>query len=638
MKTTTNSPLTFTTLTFFLMAAAWAAAAAPSTNLCPSQPDFQSRHLAVGFSRSAPAFTLFTLDALGQGKLENNPVQQTNSPDCALEFVTVGPGRFAYVIGPAGGNGPAAWEVACDERTLTLRSRFAPGADNLPFRLRFDQKANHATLLGLMEPGERGVALPALLHLPDLGSARIRSNRKGAKLDFDARRYVKPPFVEVFFPPATASERSVEYRLEVAAVHPKLRGIEKEALFDGFRRSYLNILQVNPRVGMLANNSSSDPCAFTLFKYSEIARRAPVLVDGLTALDLVRMSLDRYLAGALAYGQVGYGTGNPGGADIIGWGSPYDSADSYPSLLIGACNYAQGAKDWKWARANYDALAAWGRRILATDRDGNGLIEYPTGGIYGERPGEKSRPSNWWDTINFGHEDAYANALAYRAATQFAQVARKLGQRDDAEFFAGRAAKLRRAYLPAFLNPATGVLAGWRSADGQLHDYWFTFVNGMAITFGLVDDKDANAILDRLLAKMTQVGFTNFSLGLPGNLIPVRKGDYIFHGRPPEVFGEPQLEDGSDGFQFYENGGATACHAYFTVKALYQLGRTEDARRIFEPMLRSFAAGDFQGFCDDGMSKDWRDWSGGCHGYEGFLVDSFLPLLAVFDEWEARGK
>ena len=32
----------------------------------------------------------------------------------------------------------------------------------------------------------------------------------------------------------------------------------------------------------------------------------------------------------------------------------------------------------------------------------------------------------------------------------------------------------------------------------------------------------------------------------------------------------------------------------------------------------------------------WRDWHGGCHGYEGFLVDSFLPLLAVFDEWEAR--
>jgi hypothetical protein len=125
---------------------------------------------------------------------------------------------------------------------------------------------------------------------------------------------------------------------------------------------------------------------------------------------------------------------------------------------------------------------------------------------------------------------------------------------------------------------------------------------------------------------------------LPGNLVPVRKGDYVYHDTPPDVHGVPRLEDGSDGFQFYENGGATACFAYFTVKALYQAGRTENARRIFEPMLRSFAAGEFQGFCDDGKSKDWRDWNGGCHGYEGFLVDSYLPLLAVFDEVRARSR
>ena len=89
---------------------------------------------------------------------------------------------------------------------------------------------------------------------------------------------------------------------------------------------------------------------------------------------------------------------------IIGWGSPYDSADTYPSLLIAACNYAQGAKDWKWARTNHAQLAAWGRRIFAMDHDGNGLIEYPSSGNYGDRPSAERRPANWWDTINFGHE------------------------------------------------------------------------------------------------------------------------------------------------------------------------------------------------------------------------------------------
>ena len=217
----------------------------------------------------------------------------------------------------------------------------------------------------------------------------------------------------------------------------------------------------------------------------------------------------------------------------------------------------------------------------------------------------------------------------------FAELARQLRHPHDAEFFHAKAARLRAAYTRTFLNPATGVLAGWKSADGQLHDYWFTFVQGVAITCGLLDDSTANAVMDRLLAKMKAVGYTNFSLGLPGNLVPIRKGDYANHDTPPQVHGVPRLEDGSDGFQYYENGGATGCWAYYTLKALYQLGRVADARRILYPMLASYAAGQFQGFGANGLSRDWRDWQGGGHGYEGLLVDNYHALLAVLDDLKA---
>ena len=214
-------------------------------------------------------------------------------------------------------------------------------------------------------------------------------------------------------------------------------------------------------------------------------------------------------------------------------------------------------------------------------------------------------------------------------------MASTLNHAADAQFFREKAARLRAAYVRTFLNPRTGVLAGWKSADGQLHDYWFTFVQGVAISYGLVDDQVANAIMDRLLGKMRTVGYTNFALGLPGNLVPVRKGDYLVTDRAPEQCGAPRREDGSDGFQFYENGGATGCFAYFTIKALYRLGRREDAHRILYPMLDGYAAGDFQGFGPNGMSRDWRDWHGGCHGYEGLLVDNYLTLLACLDDREA---
>ena len=95
--------------------------------------------------------------------------------------------------------------------------------------------------------------------------------------------------------------------------------------------------------------------------------------------------------------------------------------------------------------------------------------------------------------------------------------------------------------------------------------------------------------------------------------------------------------DGSDGFQFYQNGGATGCWAYYTVKALYQLGRAQDARRIFHPVLSGYAAGKFQGFDPkSGPSVDWRDWQGGGHGYEGLLVDNYHALLAVLEDVEAK--
>ena len=135
--------------------------------------------------------------------------------------------------------------------------------------------------------------------------------------------------------------------------------------------------------------------------------------------------------------------------------------------------------------------------------------------------------------------------------------------------------------------------------------------------------------MDHLLAKMKTVGFTNFELGLPGNLIPVIRADYT--DLKPEVGGGTG-EDNLDGFQVYQNGGATACYTYFTIHALQLLGRKEDADGILFPLLKSMSDGDFQGRCaDTGRTKDWKTWTSECWGYEGFLVDNYMFLLCVLE-------
>ena len=57
---------------------------------------------------------------------------------------------------------------------------------------------------------------------------------------------------------------------------------------------------------------------------------------------------------------------------------------------------------------------------------------------------------------------------------------------------------------------------------------------------------------------------------------------------------------------------------------------------VGHPMLAGYARGEFQGFGENGMSRDWRDLKGGCHGYEGMLVENDHALLAVPDDLKAK--
>ncbi len=540
--------------------------------------------------------------------------------------VSVRDGWISYALSTDPGH--PVWEMRCDANTLRMRSFFRSSAASRDLTLKFDPNVAHATLLGHVTP-KGDVALPAVLHLPGMGSLRIfAAGDSAAALHYDARRD-PVAFVTVTFPAATAAHRSLDYTLETAAIYPAIPGmLANDARFDGFRRDFLDVFQQHAELHVLANHAASDPCAFTVYEYADMARYTPELVKGLTALDLVRDTLDRYLGGFLAYGMPGYKMFDAPAASSDSTG-PYVFLDVYPSLLISAYDYVDGAHDEHWLRQNYKGLRKWADSMTVGNADGSPLLEYPVSGNSGTWPEKIAvRPSNWWDTIGFGHQDAYANALAYRALRSMAALADRVGETADAKKYRQRAQQIHEAYAPAFLDPSAGVLAGWRSADGQRHNYYFPFVNGIAVRYGLINGEQARQAMDKILLKMDSVGYRNFTLGLPGNLVPIRRADYV--DLDPR-FGGPVKEDGSDGFEKYENGGATACFAYFTMAALYQLGEKDQADKMLMPMLEAFERQGFSGRAANGLTNDWKDWQGGAHGYEGFLVDNYYALLAVLD-------
>jgi len=587
------------------------------------------------FDGHKPGLSYLSIDSLKRDTFRASPIVDAgDQPD---EYVVSARGdwvTYALKTDPA----HPVWEMRCDGDILQMRSLFRPNGAPRDLIWRFDPIVVHATLLGhVTAAGD--IELPAVLHLPGMGSMRIygvgseptalhyHAHRNTEAFVANANPSMRKDFVTVTFPAATAANKMIEYKLQTAAIYPAIPGMAADDLrFDGFRRDFLDIFQQHAEWHVLANHAASDACAFTVYEYADMARYTPQLVEGLTALDIIRDTLDRYLSGFLGYGMPGYKMfdGPPDDSQ-----EPYVFSDTYPSLLIAAYDYADGSGDERWLREHYKGLRQWTEIMTKANADGSPLLEYPASGNSGSWPVKITvRPANWWDTIGFGHQDAYSNALGYRALRGMAALADRIGEKADAEKYRQRADAIHDAYATAFLDASTGVLAGWRSRDGQLHNYYFPFVNGIAVRYGLIEGDQAGQVMNRIVTKMDSVGYKNFALGLPGNLVPIRRADYV--DLEPR-WGGPTKEDGSDGFEKYENGGATACFSYFTMAALYHLGEKAQGDKILMPMLDSFAKQGFSGRAPNGMTYDWKDWHGGAHGYEGFLVDNYYALLAVLD-------
>ena len=575
---------------------------------------FRTAMYRVEMATDQPGFVAFAVDSLGTGKLDENMMLPLAKSSQSYKVSRTGQ-TISYQVADVAD--VSSWDFDYGERGFVIRSRYSPKLSLKPLVLSFALDS-HATLLGLLS--EWGtVHMPVLLHVPHHGTFKITTPNKRVALGYDAT-HAESSFIRVTLPAANAEQTEIDYRFEVAAIYPEVdrSSIDSDPRYDAYRRDFLSILQLNPRSRMLANNIASDVCAFTLFEYSMMAVQMPPLVEGLIALDILRQTLDRYVGGIEPAGM-------ESSADYPD--TKYDLRDTFPSLVIAASDYVRASRDTAWLKRNFSVIKTWADKMIEFDINNDGLMEYPASGDSGSWTENITvRPSNWWDTIGFGHQDAYSNALAYQAFLDMEGLAGEAGRISDAEIYKRRAEMLKGVYYRTFYNPATGVLAGWKSADGKLHDYYFLYINGMAVVYGLVTREQGNQMWDRLMAKMKEVGYDRFDLGLPGNLIPVRREDYVDHDIR---FGGGTKADGSDGFQIYENGGATACMAYFTIQALRELGRHQEAESILFPMLKAFEDGKFQGRAPNGLTYDWTDWNGNPHGYEGLLVDNYLVLLAA---------
>jgi hypothetical protein len=250
---------------------------------------------------------------------------------------------------------------------------------------------------------------------------------------------------------------------------------------------------------------------------------------------------------------------------------------------------------------------------------------------------QPARSCCWVDAVNCGHKDGYSNAVIYRSWRCLADLEAKLERDDHKAQYTALAGRLKAVYAQTLINPETGWLAWWKSADGELHDYATPLVNSMAIEYGLVDPARGGEILSRLRAKMRSVGFTRFDLGVPLTLVPIHRSDYLL----PKALGLPEREDGTDTFQQYQNGGVNGMIGAHFLAAHYVTGQAVEADRMLHAMLEREEQGKFQNGVIDRAhyGGEWTTWDGQPCGYEGYLADVFYFLLAiVLREPELRAR
>jgi alpha-L-rhamnosidase-like protein len=540
--------------------------------------------------------------------------------------------RYALTLSP---NVELRWTIHSSHGQLTMtvtgRGSALRDIEAVEMHFPFDPQITPTTIIPQAWCEEGCAKLPAVISSPDFGQMLLEDqSHPGLKARLEGSREKHTVDLILELPGVGTGDT---YKLTLTPVHlPAPKEMIDKTLWREVRRGWFNTWQPSSKwgdqnrpfsapEGILSNNVISDPVSFALPFYADQALWTPEIARGISILAQVRRSIDWRL--------------DPTG-EVVGYWDYRHFLDANPGILIAAWDYVEATGDRGWLKERIARLELLSTFLEQRDVDQDGMVEATQSGNLGTLI-QPARSCCWWDALNCGHKDGYTNAFIYRAWRCLAELEGQLGRTQQQANYTQLADRLKAVYFKTLFNPATGWLAWWKSADGQLHDYATPIVNGLAIEYGLVEPDEGRKILARLSKKMQQVNFTRFDLGLPCTLIPVRRGDYL----QPDGLGVPTRQDGTDTFQNYMNGGISAGHTLHFIMAHHIVGEPEKGDRILRAMLGRHATIGFQNGVRDKAEEgiDWTTWSGVPKGYEGYLADVFMFMqAAVLREPSVRAR
>lgn len=609
--------------------------------MLPGIVRFEGKHLSIGFSLRRPMLMHLGWDALGQGQADNNrlyvtrkrtsfnvtggvsgPILRTLDADYPASLwsgeVSAEENRIVYsnLQAVEGLQVDAVFTVESDRFTIELTQRCEKGMPVIEaeaWRLAWDLTLGITGMAGIptLRQGRNGdVSLPALWATDGVGCLSCRQldgAPGGVCMQVESYREsntVTGGFVFCEHPgPDTcqvvpAGTRRAVFEFVVANLSPKSHARSTKGS-TGLRRHWATVFSCfRPEFRGFSNHSASVNCHLSQGPPLEIVAHTQRPAVGPSPLDLGRFTIERALLDGGGYGY---------------HRNLY--LDSDPVLLSAAGRIHQTDPNTEWLRRIEPGLVETVERMLAEVGEEGLLVCKDLSGNLGSFRWS----SNSMDVIGFGHIDAYVNAWAYRAFRNAAAMLDDLLAHGDlAARCRDTATRLRSAYAPALVNPETGWVAGWRSRDGQLHDYGFTWVNGVALAFGLLDADAARSALANMERARQETGLPDARLGLPCNLLPIRADDQMW----TKILNSLQPT-----FETYTDGSLSGWPATYYLRALSIYGLKDEARALANELADGYAAGVFNG--GNGTGHEFRSWEGLGTGYEGTLIGCFGPLYGI---------
>ena len=289
--------------------------------------DISTPWYRIVLDKSYPRILYLAWDSLGKGELGVNllhesgaapvldPLFQSPTPAGTGGLtrsgnvfryapVELAPGVYEQVSIRAGARGFDLGLAADANHTVMMRGGL----------FRFDFAANQTPTTFVCHPSKimNYVSIPTYLAAPDFGTAYISRTGDDAAFYrtpsslFPATTYwvdVTPhqPVTEDGLNEVGPKSWHVTLHFAVERIEPLPELVSHDPRLERFPKYSLDMTQWRPDTGILSNSVMSIDCGLAILFYAEEAVFAPHLQDGISPMELVGASVDRYFDGARGY-------------------------------------------------------------------------------------------------------------------------------------------------------------------------------------------------------------------------------------------------------------------------------------------------------------------------------------------------